>query len=351
MTEAPIRVALDAMGGDDAPAMVVKGADHALRLQPDLHLILVGDRAVLSGLVAKCELLSTADVRIVHTDEVVLNEDKPSLALRRGKNSSMRMAIDLVSSGEADCVVSAGNTGALMAMSKVGLRMLKGISRPAMVTRVPTKLGDCCMLDLGANVVCDAENLVQFGLMGRIFANVVSGIEQPRVALLNVGSEEQKGHDELREAAAMLRKLDGQGFDFHGFVEGDDIADGTVDVVVTDGFTGNIALKTAEGTARMFFQTIRESVDKSLLSKIGLLIARPVLRNLRRRFDPRSHNGAVFVGLNGISVKSHGGTDMVGFANAISVAAELVRRDFLTQVRQQIENLGSMGKENGKVEG
>ena len=226
--------------------------------------------------------------------------------------------------------------------------MLKGISRPAMVTRVPTRLGDCCMLDLGANVDCDAENLVQFGLMGGIFANVVSAIEQPRVALLNVGSEEQKGHDELREAAAILRDLDGQGFAFHGFVEGNDIADGTVDVVVTDGFTGNIALKAAEGTARMFFQNLRDSVDASLLSKIGLMIARPAMQSLRQRFDPRSHNGAVFVGLNGISVKSHGGTDMIGFANAISVAAELVRRDFLTQVRQQIENLGSLRDDIGE---
>lgn len=348
MIKSPIRVALDAMGGDDAPIMVVKGAEQALQQQPDLHLILVGDRAQLTDLIAKCATLTAANVRIVHTEEVVLNEDKPSIALRRGKNSSMRMAIDLVADGDADCVVSAGNTGALMAMSKMSLRMLKGISRPAMVTRVPTKLGDCCMLDLGANVDCDAENLVQFGLMGGIFANVVSAIEQPRVALLNVGSEEQKGHDELREAAAILRELDGQGFAFHGFVEGNDIADGTVDVVVTDGFTGNIALKAAEGTARMFFQNLRDSVDASLLSKIGLMIARPAMQSLRQRFDPRSHNGAVFVGLNGISVKSHGGTDMIGFANAISVAAELVRRDFLTQVRQQIENLGSLRDDNGE---
>ena len=209
MADGRIRVALDAMGGDDGPAMVVKGAVRALRQTPNLDLILVGDQTRLEAMVARQRGVDPGRLRIIHADGVVRNEDKPSVALRQGGESSMRKAIDLVRDGQADCVVSAGNTGALMAMSKISLRMLKGISRPAMVTRLPTRSGECCMLDLGANVECDAENLIQFALMGAIFATVVGGVAHPHVGLLNVGSEEQKGHDELREAAAALRQLDG----------------------------------------------------------------------------------------------------------------------------------------------
>ncbi|MGB1006455.1 MAG: phosphate acyltransferase, partial [Thalassobaculaceae bacterium] len=212
LADGRIRVALDAMGGDDGPAMVVKGAAQALQATPDLDLILVGDQPRLEPMLARLRGVERGRVRIVHAEGVVLNEEKPSVALRQGGKTSMRKAIDLVRDGEADCVVSAGNTGALMAMSKISLRMLKGISRPAMVTRLPTRSGECCMLDLGANVECDAENLIQFALMGAIFAAVVGGVAHPRVGLLNVGSEEQKGHDELREAAAVLRRLSGGDF-------------------------------------------------------------------------------------------------------------------------------------------
>ncbi|MEC7674122.1 MAG: phosphate acyltransferase PlsX [Pseudomonadota bacterium] len=347
MADGRIRVALDAMGGDDGPAMVVKGAVRALRQTPDLDLILVGDQSRLEAMVARQRGVDPGRLRIIHADGVVRNEDKPSVALRQGGESSMRKAIDLVRDGQADCVVSAGNTGALMAMSKISLRMLKGISRPAMVTRLPTRSGECCMLDLGANVECDAENLIQFALMGAIFATVVGGVAHPHVGLLNVGSEEQKGHDELREAAAALRQLSGGYFTFHGFVEGDDIARGTVDVVVTDGFTGNIALKTAEGTARMLFGSMRAAIKSSFFGRLGFLLSHVALRQVRQRFDPRSHNGAVFVGLNGISVKSHGGTDMIGFANAIGVATELVRRDFLVQVRERVEGLRPIAGDDG----
>ncbi|HEY9566786.1 MAG TPA: phosphate acyltransferase PlsX, partial [Thalassobaculum sp.] len=266
--------------------------------------------------------------------------EKPSAALRAGRGSSMRLAIDLVGTGEADCVVSAGNTGALMAMAKFVLRPVRGIDRPAIAGMFPTLRGESAMLDLGANIDCDATNLVQFAVMGQIFARTVLGLDRPVVGLLNVGSEEQKGHEAIREAATLLRGIKGMPFDFHGFVEGDDIPAGTVDVVVTDGFSGNVALKTAEGTARLIGQFLRDAFGSSLLSKVGYLLARPAIGQLRQRMDPRRYNGAVFLGLNGIAVKSHGGTDALGFANAIGVAADMARHGFLDTVKRELAEAG-----------
>lgn len=335
-----LTVALDAMGGDQAPDMVVRGADIALERSPELKFIFVGDETRIAPLVAKTKRLKHQSPEIVHTDKVISAEEKPSVALRKGKGSSMRLAIDLVSDGRADCVVSAGNTGALMAMSKLVLRPIRGIDRPAIAGFFPTRRGESAMLDLGANVVCDATNLVQFAIMGQIFVRTVLGLERPVVGILNVGSEEQKGHESVREAATILRSMTDMPFEFHGFVEGDDIPAGTVDVVVTDGFSGNIALKTAEGTSRLIGQFLRDAFRNSLLSKLGYLLARGAVGQLRQRMDPRRYNGAMFLGLNGIAVKSHGGTDALGFANAIGVAADMKRYGFLEKVREELTNGG-----------
>jgi len=335
-----LTVAVDAMGGDKAPDMVIRGADVALERDPHLDFVLVGDEKRIGTLVEKTRRLKKRNPVIIHTDKAIGAADKPSVALRTGRGSSMRMAIDAVAEGRADCVVSAGNTGALMAMAKFVLRPVPGIDRPAIAGVFPTLRGESAMLDLGANIDCDATNLVQFAIMGQIFARTVLGLERPVVGLLNVGSEEQKGHEAIREAATILRNIKDMPFDFHGFVEGDDIPSGTVDVVVTDGFSGNIALKTAEGTSRLIGQFLRDAFRSSLMSKVGYLLARSAVGQLRQRMDPRRYNGAVFLGLNGIAVKSHGGTDALGFANAIGVAADMARHGFLETVKTELAAAG-----------
>ncbi len=319
----PITVAVDAMGGDRAPVLVVNGTDIARARFPDVRFILYGDEGRISPLLRKKRRLREL-CEIRHTDEVVGAEDKPSQALRRGQRSSMRQAIDAVATGEAEGVVSAGNTGALMAMAKYVLKTVKGVDRPAIASFFPTMRGESTMLDLGANVDCDTNNLVQFAVMGAAFARTALGVQRPSVGLLNVGVEDVKGHDAVRNAARMLRESD-LPFEFYGFVEGNDIGAGTVDVIVTDGFTGNVALKTAEGTARLYSRFLRAAFRRSLISRLGYLLAKPALEALRQKVDPRVYNGALFVGLNGIVVKSHGGTDATGFASAIGVAVDMIR--------------------------
>jgi phosphate acyltransferase len=330
-------VALDAMGGDRAPDMVVKGASIALQRFPQASFLLYGDEPRLKPLLAKLPRLGERTT-VHHTDEAVSGDAKPSMALRAGRRSSMRLAIDAVADGQADCVVSAGNTGALMAMAKFALKTLPGIDRPAMASFFPTQRGESVMLDLGANVDCDAENLVQFALMGDVFARTVLGLLQPTVGLLNVGSEDLKGHEEVRTAAARLRG-GGLPIRFHGFIEGDDIAAGTVDVVVTDGFTGNIALKTAEGTARLFREFMRAAFKHSLTARVGYLFAAGAFKKLSERLDPGRYNGAVFLGLEGICVKSHGSSTALGFANAIGVAVDMKVNGFLDRIRDGVAAL------------
>jgi phosphate acyltransferase len=336
-----IVVALDAMGGDHAPQMVVRGAHIALKRFPQVRFQFYGAEDKIRPLLAKHRKLSSRS-SVHHTDEAVSGEAKPSQALRSGRKSSMRLAIDAVAEGKADCVVSAGNTGALMAMAKVVLRTVPGIDRPAMASYFPTRRGESVMLDLGANVECDAENLVQFALLGDVFARTVLGLVQPVVGLLNVGSEELKGHEVVREAAARLRDTFSP-ISFHGFVEGDDIGAGTVDVIVTDGFTGNIALKTAEGTVRLVLEFFRAAFRHSLLGQIGYIFARGALNRLRGRLDPRRYNGAVFLGLQGIAVKSHGGADALSFANAIGVAVDMKANGFLDKIREELVRLHAHG--------
>jgi len=326
-----LTIALDAMGGDSAPRMVVSGANIARRRHPQVHYLMFGREADVAPLLSKMPRLK-AVTTLVHTDEVVGADDKPSVALRSGRGSSMRLAIDAVRDGAAAGVVSAGNTGALMAMSKFVLKTLPGVSRPAMAAFFPTLRGESLMLDLGANLVCDARNLVEFAVMGNAFARTVLGVERPTYGILNVGSEELKGHESLQEASAILREANLPG-DFAGFVEGDDIAKGTVDVIVTDGFTGNVALKAAEGTAKLVSEYMRRTFRSSLVASLGYLLARPSLRKLRERLDPRRYNGAVFLGLNGVAVKSHGGSDSLAFANAIGVAIDMARHGIIEKTR------------------
>jgi phosphate acyltransferase len=334
-----ITVAIDGMGGDNAPGMIIGGIDIACSRAPNLRCLVFGDENQLKPLLENHPKAKAA-VEIRHTTDVVRMDDKPTAALRSGKNSSMRLAIDAVKNEEASAIVSAGNTGALMTMATVVLRMIPGISRPAIVTSFPTQSGDCVMLDLGANIECDAENLVQFAVMGEVFARYELDIEQPSIGLLNVGAEGLKGNDSVKKAASILQDSD-LPIKFYGFVEGDDIGKGTVDVIVTDGFTGNIALKTAEGTAKMFTFYLKKYLTANLISKIGALIAKPALERFRAHFDPRRYNGAMLVGLNGICVKSHGGTDALGFAHAIEIGVKLVQRDFNAVIKEDLGHLVS----------
>ena len=323
------------MGGDHAPGMVVEGVSYARQRFPDVRYLLFGDETAITPLVEKFGLTDVCTV--IHTPDKIASTDKPSQALRAGRNSSMRLAINAVRDGEAAGVVSAGNTGALMAMAKFVLKTLPGIDRPAIATFLPTERGETLMLDLGANVECSATNLVQFAIMGDAFTRIVSGVEKPTVGLLNVGEEELKGNDEVRDAARVLR--DNARVNFHGFVEGTDVLKGTVDVVVTDGFTGNVTLKTIQGTAKLISQFLRQSFASSLAAKIGYLFARPALEQLKKRMDPRRYNGAMFLGLNGIAIKSHGGTDALGFASAIGVAVNLITAGFNDRVKDEFARL------------
>lgn len=338
-----VTIALDAMGGDQAPKMVVKGAAIALKRYPGLRFLMVGDEPRLRALMKRRKKLLAATV-FLHTDEVVPGSMRPSVALRQGRKSSMGLALRAVREGRARAVVSAGNTGALMAMARMMLGMLPGIDRPAIAATMPTLRGETVVLDLGANTECDVRNLIQFAIMGELFARIVLGYQTPSVGLLNVGEEEVKGLEVVREAAARLKTIDG--IRFHGFVEGDDIAKGTVDVVVTDGFTGNIALKTAEGTAKLYSHYLKSAFRRSLLARIGYLFARASLKALQKQTDPRHHNGAMFLGLGGIAVKSHGGTDALGFANAIGVAYDLVAHGFNDRISGELKRIAA-----GQIDG
>lgn len=326
-------LAIDAMGGDRAPEIVVRGLEIAAERHPRARFMIFGDERRAGPLLKRAKRL--ADVASLrHAPEVVPNEMKPTAALRL-RNSSMRLAIDCVASGEAAGVVSAGNTGALMALAKIVLKTLPGIDRPAMAGIGPSARGDFVMLDLGANVQCNARNLVDFAVMGEVFARTVLGLSRPSIGLLNVGSEELKGDERVREAAEVLRASHLAPL-FHGFVEGHDIAAGTTDVVVTDGFTGNVALKTGEGTLKLVRDLLREVFTSSIAAKIGYILARPALERLREWLDPRRYNGAVLVGLNGVVVKSHGGTDGLGFAHAVDLAVDMVSHRFNERIRDEL---------------
>ena len=336
--EAAPRIAIDAMGGDSGPAAMIAGVGRAHRRDPSLHFIIYGDERLIRPELENTRHAESA-IEIVHTPEAIAATEKPSQAIRRAKTTSMGMAIAAVKDGQADAAVSGGNTGALMAMSKLALRTMPGIDRPALAAHLPTLAEtDVVMLDLGANTECDAQNLVQFAVMGAAYARCGLKIEEPRVRLLNIGTEELKGTDELKEAAALLREADYLPLRFDGFTEGDQLSRGNVDVVVTDGFSGNIALKTAEGTARFVTDLLRNAFKSSLRSKAGFALSRPALNLLKVHLDPNNHNGAVFLGLNGLVVKSHGSASAKGVANAIRVAASMVRNDITRKIGDDLDN-------------
>ena len=319
---APVTIALDAMGGDHGPDVVIPAAAIALVRHPAMQFLLVGDTARIEPVLADHPALA-AKARIIHTDVAVTMDAKPSQALRKGRyRSSMWLALEAVKDGRADAAVSAGNTGALMAMAKFCLKTIEGIDRPAIAAIWPTVEAECIVLDVGANVGADARQLVEFALMGAAMARALFGLDRPSVGLLNIGVEEIKGLDQIREAASVLKEAP-LPIRYHGFVEGDDVGQGVVDVVVTDGYTGNIALKTAEGTAKQIGQYMRAAMGRSLLARLGAVLAQGAFRALKEKLDPRQLNGGIFLGLNGIVVKSHGGTDATGFASAIDTAYDM----------------------------
>ncbi len=331
-------VSVDAMGGDHAPGVELDGLDRSLVRHPGVRFLIYGDRAELEGQLAnRAALKAASEVR--HAPERVAMDAKPSAVVRRGQATSMWLALEAVKDGEAAVAISSGNTGALMAMSKRQLRTLPSISRPAIAAIWPTDDGECIVLDVGANIDCSERELVDFALMGEAFARATLGLRRPRIGLLNVGAEQLKGTDVVRQADVILRTA-GLPIDYHGFVEGDDIGAGTVDVVVTDGFTGNVALKTAEGTARQIRGYMRSAASRSVLGRFGFLIAAGALKTLRAKMDPR-FRGGVFLGLNGVVVKSHGGTDAIGFASALDLAIDMGRSAFNAEIAAASEVLGT----------
>lgn len=331
-----VRIAIDVMGGDTGPLMTLPGCALAAGHLKDVSFLLFGDETRIKPyLDASADLAAISTV--IHTDVAVAMGDKPSQALRTGRRvSSMWKAIEAVKKDEADVAVSAGNTGALMAMAKVCLRTLASVERPALAGIWPNARGESIVLDLGASIGAHAQHLVDLAIMGSAMARIVLGRETPTVGLLNVGVEEIKGIEEVKAAARILRETPLKYMKYHGFVEGDDLGAGTVDVVVTEGFTGNIALKTAEGTAKQIAQYLRQEMGASLMSKIGYFFARKAFAALKQKMDPRRANGAVFLGLDGIVIKSHGGTDGVGFSGAVEIAYDMVRQDLQAKIREAL---------------
>ena len=338
--EAP-RLAIDAMGGDEGLAVMLEGVAQARRQWPGMTFLLVGNEPAIRAALESHPNLKAAST-IVHAPEVISGSEKPAQAMRRAKTTSMGLAIAAVKSGQAGAAVSAGNTGALMAMAKLSLRTMPGIDRPALAALLPT-LGetDLVMLDLGANTECDTRNLIEFAVMGAAYSRSALGIARPRVSLLNIGSEDQKGTEEIRDAAATLRAARHVDMNFLGFIEGDKISRGDTDVVVCDGFSGNIALKTAEGTARFVTDLLKRAFTSSVRSKFGFLVSRPATELLKHHLDPNNHNGAVFLGLNGVVVKSHGSANARGVANAIGVAARLVADDITRRITDDLQSFTS----------
>ena len=336
------RIAIDAMGGDEGVRVMIEGAALARRRHDRFKFLLVGDEdRIRAALEAHPNLRAASE--ILHAPDVVTGDEKPTQALRRAKTTSMGLAINAVKQGDAGAAVSAGNTGALMAMAKLALRTMPGIDRPALSALLPT-LGDSdlVMLDLGANTECDERNLVQFAVMGAAYSRIATGRERPRVRLLNIGSEETKGTEDIQAAAAMLRgAADKLSMAFDGFTEADKLGRGDVDVVVTDGFSGNIALKAVEGTARFVADLLRRSFASSLRSKVGFLISRPATELLKHHLDPNNHNGAVFLGLNGVVVKSHGSASALGVANAVALTARLLEENLTERITADLARLGA----------
>ncbi len=331
-----IVISIDAMGGDYSPKVVIEGLALAHKRNPNIRFLVYGDEVKVKAEMAKFPQLEEV-CELFHTQEAVKNEDKPSHVIRN-RATSMYQAIEAVKLGKAQAVVSAGNTGALMAISKMVLKTIQKIHRPAIITIMPHENGRYAMLDLGANTECDGVNLAEFALMGNIYAKCALNVEKPRVALMNIGAEEMKGKNEIHMAAHMLKNSH-LNMNFIGYIEPHEIPQGKADVIVADGFSGNIALKSIEGTCHLISHMIKGSIKESLLAKLGLPFMFGAIRKLKQKIDPRSYNGAMLVGLNGLSVKSHGGTDALGFSVAVENAAKLVANDFVGAIRRELENV------------
>jgi glycerol-3-phosphate acyltransferase PlsX len=335
-------IALDAMGGDHGPSVTVPAAKKALSEIANIQLVLVGDEAQLIAELEKLGMSKESRISIQHASEVVAMDEAPALALKKKKDSSMRVAINLVKEQNVQACVSAGNTGALMATSKFVLKTIPGISRPAICSILPSITGHTLMLDLGANLECSPENLLEFAIMGSVLAQSVDGLERPTVGLLNIGSEAMKGSDSIKQASQLIAS---SGVNYHGFVEGDDIYKGTVNVVVADGFVGNVSLKTGEGLAALVNHVLRSEFKKNLVTKFAAIIALPVLVAVRKILDPRRYNGASLLGLNGIVVKSHGGADTSSFFNAIKIASIEIEKDVPQRISRVVESYLTLSKE------
>ncbi len=330
-------IAVDAMGGDNAPESVIAGVKLVQKENPDVFYLLYGDEKKILPLTKKYRL-DESMFKIYHTEAVVSMDEKPSVALRTGRESSLWKAIYAVRSGEAQAVISAGNTGALMAMSKICFGMIANVDRPAIAVVMPTLKEDCVALDLGANAECNASNLVDFAIMGHVFYQILYKKEHPSIGLLNIGSEESKGRDEIKEAANTLKKL-GNRFNYHGFVEGNDIGIGTVNVYVSDGFSGNVSLKSIEGTSKLIMGILKRAFKSSVLAKIGLLFALPALKKIKKTVDTRRYNGAMMLGLNSLCVKAHGNSDPFGFSCALRRTIDLVRHNLCDEIRRHMEEV------------
>ncbi len=336
MSDNNLVISIDAMGGDNSPKVVIEGLALAHKRNPDIRFLVYGDESKVKAEMAKFPILQQV-CQVIHTDEFVHNEDKPSHVIRN-RATSMYQAVEAVKTGKAQAVVSAGNTGALMAISKLLLKTIQKIHRPAIISIMPHENGRYVMLDLGANTECDGINLAEFAIMGNIFAKYALGIEAPRVALMNIGAEEMKGKGEIHVAAHIIKNTH-LNLNFIGYIEPHEIPKDKADVVVADGFSGNIALKSVEGTCHLIMRLIKNSIKQSFFAKFGLPFMFGAMRKLKKTMDPRLYNGAMFVGLNGLSVKSHGGTDAFGFSVAVENAARLVRKDFVGSIRRELENI------------
>ena len=333
MPDQKVTVAIDAMGGDHGPSVTVPAALRCLARDPELAVILVGIEEQIVSELRRLRAETGDRLRVRHASEVVGMDESPALAMRNKKDSSMRVAIDLVKAGEANACVSAGNTGALMATARFVLKMMPGIERPAIASALPTMRGRIIMLDLGANVDCTPEHLLQFGIMGAVLVSALEDRVQPSVGLLNIGEEEIKGNETVKQAADLLRA---SGLNFYGNIEGDDIYRGTTDVVVCDGFVGNVALKTSEGLAKMISTMLREEFSRNVFTRLAGLVALPVLNAFKRRVDPRRYNGATLLGLRGVVIKSHGGADRFSFEHSIDKAIREVRNGVLQRISEKM---------------
>ena len=336
LSENNLVISIDAMGGDNSPKVVIEGLNLAHKRNPDIRFLVYGDEIKVNQEMERFPSLK-AVCQIFHTEEFVHNEDKPSHVIRN-RATSMYQAVEAVKRGDAQAVVSAGNTGALMAISKMVLKTIHKIHRPAIVSIMPRQEGCYVMLDLGANTECNGVNLAEFAIMGNIFAKYALGLNSPRVALMNIGAEEMKGKEEIHNAASIIKNSN-LNLNFIGYIEPHEIPQDKADVVVADGFSGNIALKSVEGTSRLIMRIIKQSIKESFFAKLGIPFMLGAMKKLKNKMDPRLYNGAMFVGLNGLSVKSHGGTDAFGFSIAIENAARLVRKDFVGSIRHELENI------------